>query len=295
MSENELIYLCDHVRYMRQQKRCNEKILRHYELASESLMDAFFYPMMANNQVIYLAPSKESIVCYQKPNTDFDPLKSTSYTIEVAYDEALPVYRTKNEEYTYTTFKTWDLPFIEAMEGKPNTSYSFELYLMSFIANSTNTHPAKHLWIHDLWADESIQKQMNKEAPMFLFVLPRFLDFIYGVFDEQTEGEYLVYNKKYRKLEKKLVACVRALAHKPRKQQYNILKRYAKLRKFLELIKMRSHIPTAFGVMCLAAVNACKIKRTDLYKYMRRPDTAPESLKNMLKYYWSSFIMPYTI
>lgn len=295
MSEDELLHLSDHVRYMRNQKRLNrEKILRHYELASESLIEAFFYPMMASEQVIYLAPSKDSIICYQKPNTNFNPLNNTSYTIEVDYDEALPLYRNQQKEYTYKTFKTWDLPFLQAIEGKPNTSYSFELYLMSFIANSNKTISTKELWIHDLWADKSIQKQMTKDTPMFLFALPRFLDFIYGVYDD-SEDDRLVYNKKYMKLEKKMVACVHALAYKSRKQQYNILKRHTKLRKFLELIKVRAHIPTAFGVMCLAAVNASKYKRIELYKFMRNPDKAPEPLKNMLNYYWSSFLMPYKI
>lgn len=297
MSDNEILALKDHVHYIRKHALNKKHILRHYELASESLIEAFFYPMMAKEQVIYLAPTREAIVCYQKSGTEFDPLNTDSYTVEVAYDEAQPVYRNTEEEYTYKTFKTWDLPFLEAIEGKPDTSHSFELYLMSFIANSKRTSPKNtksNLWIHDLWADKEIQKQMNNETPMFLFALPRFLDYIYGVED----GMRMTYDKKYLKLEKKMVACVHALAYKSRKQQYMILKRHTKLRKFLELIKMRSHIPTAFGVMCMAAVNACKYTRKQLYYFMRPPNESyspPESLKNMLNYYWSSFVMPYKI
>ena len=132
---------------------------------------------------------------------------------------------------------------------------------------------------------------------MFLFALPRFLDYIHGI-DKDTGRFDLSYDKKYIKLEKKLATCVHALAYKSRKQQYNILKRHTKLRKFLELIKMRSHIPTAFGVICMAAVNACKYTRKQLYWFMRPPNESyepPEPLKNMLKYYWNSFIMPYKL
>jgi hypothetical protein len=291
MSEDELLHLDDHVRYMRRQDLSRQKILKHYEVASESLIEAFLYPMMAKEQVIYLAPSKDNIICYQKPNTEFDPKNSKSYTIEVAYNEALPIIRNTDEEYTYETFETWDLPFIEAIEDSPKSTYSFELYLMSFIANSPRDSPKKPLWIHDMCADTNVKKQLDKDVPMFWFAMPRFQDYIYGIED----GMRMSYDKKYMKLERKMAVCARALAYKSRKQQYKILKRHTTLRKFLELIKTRSHIPTAFGVMCMAAVNASKFKRIQLYQFMRNPDKAPEPLKNMINYYWSSFLMPYKI
>lgn len=295
MGDAELLPLNDHVRFMRQQDLSRKRILRHYELASESLIEAFFYPMMAQEQVIYLAPSKDSIICYQKPNTEFDPTNTKSYTIEVSYNEALPVTRNTKEEYTYETFENWDLPFIEAMEDSPKSTYSFELYLMSYIANSPHNKPKSqsNLWIYDMWNDKDVKKQLNKDAPMFWFAMPRFIDWIYG-----TREMRLSSDKKYVKLEKKMAACARILAYKSRKEQYNILKQHPKLRKFLELIKTRSHVPTAFGVMCMAAVNACKYTRKQLYWFMRPPNESynpPEPLKNMLDYYWSSFLMPYKI
>ena len=66
-----------------------------------------------------------------------------------------------------------------------------------------------------------------------------------------------------------------------------------KMRKFLDVLKTRSHLPTAFGMYIINVMDAMQYSKKDIKKYVKYPTMAPDSLQTMLGYYWMQMFLPF--
>jgi hypothetical protein len=279
------ITLSEHAEYIREHAEFTESAtLKHYEKVSDSFIQSIFVPMMDQvRQIIYLNPCPESILCCPKRNRQFNPLNHRSYTIRIKMKRSAPIYRNVQEEYSHSTFRTWDRPFLRMIYDDDVDPYSptesLEMNLMRYIA-SHDRPPTGTLWIEQ-WAEEpSIVRSLRNSKSMMWYSLPRMLMFVQD-------------NEQYASFERKLSKATRLLSNKTSSEQYETLKEFTKLRTFLEAVKTRSHLPTAYGIYCMNAMNACKYSKSKIAEYIMSPQSAPTPLKNMLAYYWFQMLMPY--
>ena len=278
------ITLTEHADYIQDQNGLTaEAILAHYEKVSDSFVQAIFVPMVDKvRQIIYLNPCPESILCCPKRNRPFNPLNHRTYTIRIRMRKSAPIYRRPQEPYSHATFRTWDKQFLNMIYDPDVPLYSptesLEMNLMRYIATH-DAPPPGVLWI-DHWAeDPAIVRLLRTSRSMLWYSLPRILMFI-----QANPVRYVSF-------ERKLAKAVRLLSNSDK--QYKILSKLSKLRTFLEAVKTRSHLPTAYGIYCMNAMKACNYSKSKIAEYIMSPQDAPKPLKNMLAYYWFQMLMPF--
>jgi hypothetical protein len=89
--------------------------------------------------------------------------------------------------------------------------------------------------------------------------------------------------------------ATRLLYNASSKRRYTICSKLFKLRRFMDTLKTRVHLPMLYGRFILCVMAACNYKKSEIEMIVNNPKMAPKSLKNMLVFYWFQLLSPWNI
>ncbi len=242
----------------------------------------------------------KNIVVFNKPFKSLTD-KKDKFEIGVA-DFGRAIWCKKSEPYTFKTYLHWDKPFIEAFlirDPKETAGETFSIYnqfslearLLNYILTNINRkHKKDTLWIERMYDSIYIKKALKDPTiyDTLLFYLPTLIKSIKN-------------SKTYKKYENGIEMCVEALGDTAKKgpdTQYSILKSNSNLRKFWDLLKSRSHLPSALGVYLMRGLRAANYNRKQIIEIIENPQQTkiyvPEKFRLLIFKYINYLMMPFT-
>ncbi len=238
----------------------------------------------------------KNIVVFRDPRTK----KGLSHDFEIGIaDFGRSIWRKSNESYTFETFLRWDQPYIDSFlvrDSKESAGETFSKYnqfsmegrLVNYILTNMNRKASKDtLWIERMYNSEYVQKVIKDKDiyDILLFYLPTFIKSINN-------------SKRYREYEEGIELCVRALADKSPQKQFLILKSNPNIRAFWDILKIRSHLPTALGVYFMRGIRAANYTRNQIRDIIENPQQTkiyvPEKFRLLLFKYINYLMLPFT-
>jgi hypothetical protein len=238
----------------------------------------------------------KNIVVFSDPRTK----KGLNQEFEIGVaDFGRSIWRKSNESYTFDTFLRWDQPYIDSFlvrDSKESAGETFSKYnqfsmegrLINYILTNMNRKASKDtLWIERMYNSEYVQKVIKDKDiyDTFLFYLPTFIKSINN-------------SKRYREYEEGIELCVRALADQTPQKQFLILKSNPNIRAFWDILKIRSHLPTALGVYFMRGIRAANYTRNQIRDIIENPQQTkiyvPEKFRLLLFKYINYLMSPFT-
>ena len=225
-------------------------------------------------QIIHLAAHPNKFVL--RPN------KALAFKYDILYkDEENSIIRRPDEKYSFRVFKEWDEKFLNLCFGDDRPSnVSLEMHLMNYISKNIDDCDDSQSWLERFTHDRDMRQHLKETDDMLYFTIKR-------------TWHNISENPLYHKFEKRLVKAVRILAHLGPDEQYEELKSMKKLRKFIDVIKTRSHLPTIFGMYILESMRTVDYSNRTIKELINRPNEALTHLEQMLIYYWMLMLLPY--
>ena len=235
----------------------------------------------------------KNIAVFKNSKKPFNFKDQTTFQIGPA-DFGRAVWQKNSGGYILNKYKKWDEPYLDAFISEEESDelgdtfarfnqYSFEARLLNFIMCYKN-NSSKKLWIEQMAANKYVKARVKKETTydMFLAYLPTFI-------------ESVKKSEKYKKYEEKLEGLVRLLEKSD--NRFEVLKRSPKMREFLDSIKKRSHIPTAFGVFVMHSLRACRYTKDQIMELVANPAQTkidiPDKLRLLIIKYTDCLLEPF--
>jgi hypothetical protein len=257
------------------------------------------------NVINYDLHSK-NIVVFKDNKKDFKPLDARTFQIGIA-DFGRSIW-CKKGTYTFKTFQTWDLPYIEHFfvndlgDDKKTfadlNQFSFDARLINYIytyydkINSGNkgnkSNKSKNLIIEEYSKNKFVKEAATdtEKYDIFLMYLPTFIEAIKD-------------NKRYENYEDNIIKIVKLLKDKSPREQFDALKSNKKVRDIFDGLKKRSHLPTAFGVYVMSSLRACNYSYKEIKEIISNPMQTniyvPEKMRLLLFKYINLLMEPFVI
>lgn len=239
----------------------------------------------------------KNIAVFKNPNKVFNFKDEKTFQIGPA-DFGRAVWQKNSGAYSLNKFKKWDQPYLDAFLTTEEldeigdtfaryNQYSFEARILNFIMCYKN-NSSKKLWIEQMSVNKYVKARVKKETTfdIFLAYLPTFI-------------ESVKKSDKYKKYEEKLEGLVRLLSSDIGKSEdrFEVLKRSPKMREFLDGVKKRSHIPTAFGVFVMHSLRACRYTKDQIMELVANPAQTkidiPDKLRLLIIKYTDLLLEPF--
>lgn len=286
----------DFANVLAESKLSKDKIANILYDVHESYLD-ILNALMNNNKytIINYDLHSKNIVVFKNPKKDFNIKDSSTFQVGPS-DFGRAFWKKNIGGYNEKKFKTWDDPFIDTFITIDNdkgetysryNQYSFEARLINFIMYNENTTSNK-LWIEKFYNNKYVKARIKKDTTydILLFYLPTFIESV-------KESE------KYRKYEEKMEGLARLLKSEigESSKRFEVLKRSPNMRKFLDEVKKRSHIPTAFGVFVIHSLRACGYSKEQIIKLIENPAQTkidiPDKLRLLIIKYTDLLLEPF--
>ena len=267
-------------------------------LINDSVYTVVNFDLHSKNIVVFKNPNAENPKKKKVENVNGLEKGSADFEIGVA-DFGRSVWRKKSESYTFETFLRWDYPYIESFltrDSKDSAGETFSKYnqfsmegrLINYILTNLNRKASKDtLWIERMYESEYVKKVLKDKDiyDTLLFYLPSFI-------------KSLRSSKRYKKYEEGIELCVRALADQTPQNQFLILGSNPNLRTFWDILKTRSHLPTALGVYFMRGIRAANYTRKEIQTIIQEPHQTkiyvPEKFRLLLFKYVNYMMLPFT-
>lgn len=220
----------------------------------------------------------------------FHPLQPKSIQFEPIPICEVSLFADASKKYNNVMFDTWDGDYIyksmgkDQMTLKTNGHCSLEMYLMTYMSMYMDLPKSYDYFLEEITNDKLFMDHLQKIDHILYFALPKMVKII-------KKNKH--YQKRYLAFEKKLRACVRILYKKSGEEQYNTLKSMKKLRHFLDVLKTRSHLPTAYGMYIMQIMHAMNYEVDEKKKYIQNTTKAPGALQSIMGYYWMQMLLPF--
>ncbi len=265
-------------------------------LINDSMYTVVNFDLHSKNIVVFKNPHKDKSKKKVEKGNGLE--KGKEFEIGVA-DFGRSIWRKKSESYSFQTFLHWDQPYIESFltrDSKENAGETFSKYnqfsmegrLINYILTNLNRKASKDtLWIERMYESEYVKKILKDKDiyDILLFYLPSFIKSVSG-------------SKRYKKYEEGIELCVRALADQTPENQFLILGSNPNLRTFWDLLKTRSHLPTALGVYFMRGIRAANYTRKEIQTIIEEPQQTkiyvPEKFRLLLFKYVNYMMLPFT-
>lgn len=261
-------------------------------LITDSVYTVVNFDLHSKNIVVFKNPHKN-------PHKNLHKKKVEAESEIGVADFGRSVWRKKSESYTFQTFIRWDQPYIDSFlvrDSKESVGETFSKYnqfsmegrLINYILTNLNRKASKDtLWIERMYESEYVQKVLKDKDiyDTLLFYLPTFI-------------KSLCSSKRYKKYEEGIELCVRALADQTPQNQFLILGSNPNLRTFWDLLKIRSHLPTALGVYFMRGIRAANYTRKEIRDIIKEPQQTkiyvPEKFRLLLFKYVNYLMLPFS-
>lgn len=277
--------------YVSESDQTDEKKLKLYNKVSDHFVQALFlmcFNTKEKHQLIHFASRPNNFTLGKNRFAkQFHPLQPKTITFEPIPQSEISLFNKRDEAYSKFVFDTWDGDYIakcideDRWTLKTDAHCSMEMYLMTYMSMYSKKQT---YFVQDLIEDETFMGHLKKINHILYYVLPVFVKIL-------LKNKH--YQNRYKQFERKLLALVRILSNESNDDQYTLLKKMKKLRKFLDVLKTRSHLPTAFGMYVMSVMNAMQYSKKKIQKYIEYPTVAPDALQTMLGYYWMQMFLPF--
>jgi hypothetical protein len=249
-----------------------------------------FFDLVSSFQTIDCALHMDSIMIVKNSkHSRVNILQPKTYEFEICPSPKTSLYRRNNKknEYTKQIYKTWDYPYLKHIFSKFKAlPYSFEMYLIKFIYLQLSKGIKKEkseTWLSYMASNEYIMEHMKEFNTMLYISFGRIM----------KEFESAQYNKKYRRFENKLIMLVKVFMKS--ENSFETIQGSKKLQKFLDALKLRSHLPNAYGMFIHRCMESLGMTMNEMKKYIIKPQNAPNKLKDMILYYWGQMLIPVSL
>ena len=295
----------DFTKILRERESLKNDIANIVYTAHFSLIDTL--ELLINHpkySVINYDLHSKNLVIFKNPSvtTKFNITDAKTFQIGAA-DFGRALYKIRKNKYSFSTFTTWDLPYLEAFFMKDEASdkdkqfssfnhFSFEARLINFIVTYIERGESKEqTWIERMANNNYVKIAMNDKDSYDIFLM-----YLLTLIDEIKTNKKP--HKLYKEYESKIVKLVRALRNKSLKEQYTFLKSNPEQRDFLDSLKAQSHLPSALGVVFIHSLRACRYSRDEIKSIIQNPSQTaiyvPEKLRLLLFKYINCLTRPFT-
>jgi hypothetical protein len=277
--------------YVSESDQTDEKKLKLYNKVSDHFVQALFlmcFNTKEKHQLIHFASRPNNFILGKnRLAKQFHPLQPKTIVFEPIPQSEISLFNKRGDPYSKFVFDTWDGDYIakcidnDRWTLSTDAHCSMEMYLMTYM---TMYSKKQKYYVQDFIEDKAFMGHLKKINHILYYALPAFVKIL-------LKNSH--YQNRYKQFERKLLAFVRILVDESNNDQYRLLKKMKKMRKFLDVLKTRSHLPTAFGMYIMNVMNAMQYSKSQIKKYIEQPTKAPGDLQTMMGYYWMQMLLPF--